>query len=214
MLATPGRAPFSAAGWLFEIKYDGVRVRAARRGEEVTLLGRSGQNVTARYPEIVRALRALPLPHFLIDGEIVALDEGGRPSFQRLQARMALTEPREVERAAARVPATAVFFDCLGLDGFDLRRLPLAERKECLRLLLPTRGVIRYGGRGLLRGGLGGAPRGHPRQARGQPLHGRALARLDQAQVPPATGLRRRRLHRSPGHARVLRRAPPRALRG
>jgi bifunctional non-homologous end joining protein LigD len=144
MLATlEERAP-SDKGWLFEIKFDGVRVLAARRGEQVELYGRSGQLITGRYPDLVRALLALPVEHFVIDGEIVALDEGGRPSFQRLQPRMALTDPREIEAAAARVPVEGVFFDCLGLDGRDLRRLPLTRRKDCLRLLVPPLGPVHY----------------------------------------------------------------------
>src|SRR6267143_4211904 len=117
---------------------------AARRGAEVELYGRSGQLITGRYPDLVRALLALPMEHFLIDGEIVALDESGRPSFQRLQPRMALTNPREIESAAARIPVEGIFFDCLALGGHDLRRLPLTRRKECLRLLVPPLGPVHY----------------------------------------------------------------------
>ena len=144
-LATLVERPFSDPAWLFEIKYDGVRVLAARRRERVTLYGRSGRDTTSRYPEVVRALRALPLDSFVIDGEIVALDEAGRPSFQRLQPRMALTDPREIAMAAQRQPVVGVFFDCLMLDDRDLRRLPLVDRKECLRLLVPPLGAVRYG---------------------------------------------------------------------
>jgi len=144
MLATLDERAPSDKGWLFEIKFDGVRVLAARRGEQVELYGRSGQLITGRYPDLVRALLALPVEHFVIDGEIVALDERGRPSFQRLQPRMALTDPREIEAAAARVPVEGVFFDCLTLDGHDLRRLPLTRRKDCLRLLVPPLGPVHY----------------------------------------------------------------------
>ena len=145
MLATlADRAP-EGPDWLFEIKYDGVRVLAERRGDAVTLLGRSGQVVTARYPEIVAALRALAFDQLLIDGEIVALDARGVPSFQRLQARMGLTRPGDVARAMAAVPVEAVFFDCLALEGHDLRRVPLAARKGCLQRVLPPLGVTRYG---------------------------------------------------------------------
>ena len=144
MLATLDERAPSDTGWLFEIKFDGVRVLAARRGEQVELYGRSGQLITGRYPDLARALLALPVEHFVIDGEIVALDERGRPSFQRLQPRMALTDPREIEAAAARVPVEGVFFDCLALDGHDLRRLPLTRRKDCLRLLVPPLGPVHY----------------------------------------------------------------------
>jgi bifunctional non-homologous end joining protein LigD len=145
MLASPAAKAFSDPGWLYEIKYDGVRILAARTGGDVALYGRAGQVFTARYPEVVTALRALPLDRFVLDGEVVALDEQGRPSFQRLQNRMHLTRPADVDRARSTVPVHAVFFDALALDGCDLRRLPLAERKAALALALPARGIIRYG---------------------------------------------------------------------
>jgi bifunctional non-homologous end joining protein LigD len=145
MLATLADRPPEGPEWLFEIKYDGVRVLAERRGDAVTLLGRSGQVVTGRYPEVVAALRALAFDRFLIDGEIVALGVRGVPSFQRLQARMGLTRPGDVARAMVAVPVEAVFFDCLALEGHDLRRLPLATRKACLERILPPLGLARYG---------------------------------------------------------------------
>ena len=145
MLATLVDEPPADSAWLFEIKYDGVRVLASRDGDEVELRHRSNQVVTARYPEVVAALRALPLQSFHLDGEIVALDDRGRSSFQRLQERMGLTRPADVERARGTVPVSAVFFDALGLDGRDLRRLPLEARKECLKLLIPPRGVVYFG---------------------------------------------------------------------
>jgi bifunctional non-homologous end joining protein LigD len=145
MLAALAERPFSGKEWLFEVKYDGVRVLASRQAHAVDLYARSGQVITTRYPDLVNALRALPVERFLIDGEIVALDESGKPSFQRLQARMGLTNPRDIERAVAAVPVIGIFFDCLALDGHDLRRLPLVERKECLKLLLPPLGPVHYG---------------------------------------------------------------------
>ncbi|HYE93089.1 MAG TPA: DNA ligase D, partial [Terriglobales bacterium] len=145
MLATLAEQPFSRPGWLFEAKYDGVRLLAARAGGAVELYGRAGQRFTARYPEVVAALRALPVDRFVLDGEVVALDERGRPSFQRLQLRMHLTHAADVERARGATPVTGVFFDALAIDGRDLRALPLGARKECLALLVPARGVIHYG---------------------------------------------------------------------
>jgi bifunctional non-homologous end joining protein LigD len=152
MLATLADKPFSDPAWLYEIKYDGVRVLAARDGARVALYGRAGQDFTARYPEVVTALRALPLERFVLDGEVVALDEAGRPSFQRLQNRLHLPPPADVERARSTVPVSAVFFDALALDGRDLRRRPLLERKAALALTVPARGVIRYGDHVLERG--------------------------------------------------------------
>jgi bifunctional non-homologous end joining protein LigD len=146
MLATLGARPFSRPGWLFEVKYDGIRVLARREGPTIELGGRAGQSFTARYPEVVGALRTLPFERFVLDGEVVALDERGRPSFQRLQSRMHLTRATDIEHARATTPVTAVFFDALALDGRDLRGFPLEARKECLSLLVPARGVIQYGG--------------------------------------------------------------------
>jgi len=145
MLATLVETTPSDTSWLFEIKYDGVRVLATRAGDEIELRHRSNQVVTARYPEVVAALHALPLQSFMLDGEIVALDDRGRSSFQRLQERMGLTRPADVERARGQVPVSAVVFDALALDGRDLRRLPLEARKECLKLLVPPRGVVYFG---------------------------------------------------------------------
>jgi bifunctional non-homologous end joining protein LigD len=145
MLATLVDETPSDPAWLFEIKYDGVRVLASRAGDELELRGRSGQLVTTRYPEVTAALHALPLHRFVLDGEIVALDDRGRSSFQRLQERMGLTRPADIARARGAVPVRAVFFDALGLDGRDLRRLPLEARKECLKLLVPPRGVVYFG---------------------------------------------------------------------
>jgi bifunctional non-homologous end joining protein LigD len=146
MLATLGDQAFTRAGWLFEVKYDGVRVLAERDGRRVELYGRAGQRFTDRYPELVAALRTLPVERFVLDGEVVALDERGRPSFQRLQARMHLTGSRDIASARTTVPVTGIFFDALAADGRDLRALPLEERKRCLALLVPPRGVIHAGG--------------------------------------------------------------------
>jgi len=131
-------------GWLFEIKWDGVRVLILRRAGEVRLVGRSGEAVTARYPEVADAVAALPGGDLALDGEIVALDAAGKPSFARLQPRMHLTGARAVAAAARETPVTAYVFDCLAVLGRDLRRVPLVERKAVLRLLAPARGVVRY----------------------------------------------------------------------
>ncbi len=141
-LATLASEPPQGDDWCFEIKYDGVRVLASRDDDEVVLVGRSGEEITKRYPEIAEALRSLAVPRFLLDGEIVAEDERGRPSFQRLQARMGLSKPRDIEAARAQVPVRAMFFDCLGLLGHDLRGLPLVERKELLARVAPPLGSV------------------------------------------------------------------------
>ncbi len=110
----------------------------------MTLLGRKGDDVTLRYPEIVHALNKAAPTDFLIDGEIVAMDEDGRPSFQRLQRRMHLNNRFDIEQAARTVPVRGFFFDCLEAEKRDLRAVPLAQRKQCLSMFVPERGLVQY----------------------------------------------------------------------
>ncbi len=85
MLAATAEGPFSREGWLFEIKYDGARVLAAKRADGgVRLYSRNGRDTTSTYPEVSEALRRLPVEEFILDGEVVALDARGRSSFERL----------------------------------------------------------------------------------------------------------------------------------
>src|SRR5262245_48550153 len=105
MLASSAPDPFSREGWLFELKYDGVRVLGERRADgSARIVARAGGDRTRLYPEIARALAALPLREFALDGEIVAEDESGRSSFERLQRRFPQSDPAGVEAARAEVP--------------------------------------------------------------------------------------------------------------
>jgi bifunctional non-homologous end joining protein LigD len=124
--------PFSKPGWLFELKYDGFRMLAERRDGEPCLLYRSGRDATAIFPELARAVAALPFD-LILDGEAVLLDEAGRPVFQLLQRRAQRTRRIDVEQAAVATPATFFAFDLLAFEGYDLRPLPLAVRKDLLR---------------------------------------------------------------------------------
>ncbi len=144
MLTVPVAEPFSRPGWLFEMKYDGVRALATLRDGGVHLRGRSGRDETGRYPELAALAGALRAREALLDGEIVALDGEGRPSFERLQRRINVTGARQVALAAAEVPASFAAFDLLHLDGHDLRDLPLSLRKRLLRDLLTESAEVRY----------------------------------------------------------------------
>ncbi|MGH7702888.1 MAG: DNA ligase D, partial [Gemmatimonadales bacterium] len=144
MLAEPREKAFDKAGWLFELKLDGYRAIAAREGGEARLLTRTGRDMTASFPEIARSVAALPFSHLVLDGEVVALDEQGRPSFQRLQQRARLTRPLDVRRAALEIPALFYGFDLLGFEDYDLRPLPLHTRKDLLRRVLPPAGPLPY----------------------------------------------------------------------
>ena len=144
MLAVTGDRPFSRPGWIYELKYDGYRLVAAKEDGSVFLRYRNGGDVTALYPELTRALRALPVQSLVLDGEVVVLDGGGRPSFARLQTRALLSRPVDIEQAAVRRPATLFAFDLVAFEGSDLRSLPLVERKALLSKVLPPAGPLRY----------------------------------------------------------------------
>ncbi|MDX1631943.1 MAG: DNA ligase D [Thermoanaerobaculia bacterium] len=144
MLAETAEGPFSREGWWFELKYDGYRLLAARRGSRPELRYRRGGEVTRIYPEIVRALLALPYEELILDGEVVVLEPDGRPSFQRLQRRAQLSRRLDIERGTLDHPVTLYAFDLLAFAGYDLRDLPLRERKRPLRRILPGLGVVRY----------------------------------------------------------------------
>ncbi len=143
MLAEPRTEPFDDPAWVFELKYDGFRAVVARDGSRPRLFYRRGADATAVFPDLARALLTLPAERFIADGEIVVLDETGRPVFQRLQKRALLTAPRDVDRAAAELPATLFLFDLLAFEDFDLRPLPLLERKKLLLRLVPADGPLR-----------------------------------------------------------------------
>ncbi|GAB4519672.1 MAG: DNA ligase D [Haliangiales bacterium] len=155
MLCEPGSAPFSDPEWLYELKYDGYRLLAAvgasgaQAGAEpaaarVQLRYRSGKDATPLFPEITRALASLPLSSLVLDGEVVAFDDHGRPVFRPLQTRNQLGSEAEIRRSAAITPVTYMVFDLLACEGYDLRALPLSQRKQLLASLLPRRGPVRY----------------------------------------------------------------------
>jgi bifunctional non-homologous end joining protein LigD len=144
MLAESAERAFSRAGWLFEPKLDGYRVLAARQSGDARLLTRNANDYTEAFPEITRAVAALPFDRVLLDGEVVALDDRGVPSFQRLQSRARLRRPIDIRHAAVEVPVTYYAFDLLGFEDFDLRPLPLTARKSVLQRVLPPVGALRY----------------------------------------------------------------------
>jgi bifunctional non-homologous end joining protein LigD len=144
MLAETAEKPFSDPGWVFELKYDGYRVLAAREEGAPRLVYRKGSDATSIYPDVARALQALPFGDLVMDGEIVVLDAEGRPSFQRLQRRAQQRRTTDIQRAALELPATLYAFDLVAFEGFDLRPLPLLERKRLLQMLLPRAGPVRY----------------------------------------------------------------------
>src|SRR5437660_9121962 len=144
MLAETREQPFSKPGWLFELKLDGYRVRAARQAGEARLVTRNGHDIAPAFPEIARALAALPYEGLIVDGELVVPDEAGRPSFQRRQNRAKVSRALDVRRGAVESPAVLYVFDVLAFGGYDLRQLPLERRKPLLEQIVPRVGPIKY----------------------------------------------------------------------
>ena len=128
MLAWPASAPFSSPDWLFEPKLDGFRILAFVHEGQVKLLSRRGLDVTQEYPILLEGLSKQPAEELILDGEIVALDDNGRPCFQCLQQHRRLREKGEV----SALPIVYYVFDILNLDGYDLRDVALHQRKELL----------------------------------------------------------------------------------
>ena len=130
--------PPATGDWIYELKFDGIRLIGIKRDEKVSLLSRNQNELTERFPEIVEAIRILPVRECVIDGEVVALDEEGRSSFQLLQAR---------EMEGRRSPVYFYAFDLLQVDGKSLLSLPLEARKNVLERLCAGSGdSIRYSG--------------------------------------------------------------------
>jgi bifunctional non-homologous end joining protein LigD len=121
MLATLVDAPFHRPGWVWEEKYDGIRLIALRDGRRVRLLSRNDKDRTADFPEVASALAALPAPTLVLDGEVVVFDAGGVSRFQLLQ--------RRAEGASLPI---YVAFDCLHARGRDLMPEPLVVRRRVL----------------------------------------------------------------------------------
>ncbi len=143
MLATPAEKPLDDPDWLFEIKWDGYRAIAFIRDDKVRLVSRNQNDLSAQYTELTDLSRFVKTEAAVLDGEIVALDETGRSSFSLMQQRTGI---RQGGRRAARadVPVLYYAFDLLYLDGYDLRRVPLEQRKATLAQVLIPGGSLRY----------------------------------------------------------------------
>ncbi len=142
MLSTPIDRPFSDPNWLFEIKWDGVRVWAWVADGKVALRSRADLDITKQYPELGSLPEHLSARRAVLDGEIVALDARGHSDFERLQQRMHLRAPSP--KQISDVPVVFYAFDLLYADGYDLRGAPLAERKSLLRRLLHPQDPVRF----------------------------------------------------------------------
>lgn len=123
-LPSPAKAPPSGPGWLHEMKHDGFRILARRESAGVRLITRHGNDFTARFPLVASAVAALPVRSCLIDGEAIVCDENGLAVFELIRGH------------GSKTSAVLCAFDLLELDGRDLRRRPIEERKGLLAKLL------------------------------------------------------------------------------
>jgi bifunctional non-homologous end joining protein LigD len=142
MLATPIEKPFDGDDWLFEIKWDGYRAVAFIENGKARLVSRNQNELTSRYPELKNLPASVKAESAILDGEVVALDDQGRPSFSLMQQRTGFRPGGRRGPVNAAVPVLYYAFDLLYLDGYDLRRLSLEERKKkLLAVLIPGENV-------------------------------------------------------------------------
>jgi bifunctional non-homologous end joining protein LigD len=148
MRATLADRPFTDRDWLFEVKWDGYRVEAVVTGGSVRLWTRNRQDAARYFPDLARATDWIDAREAIVDGEVVALDEEGRPRFSLLQDRTGIRTGRASGTRRLGEPAPIVYqvFDLLHLDGRSLLAVPLEERKRLLRSRLRPHPLVRYAG--------------------------------------------------------------------
>jgi bifunctional non-homologous end joining protein LigD len=141
MLATLAARPPAGHSWLYEVKWDGVRALCfigADQGDKFFILSRSGKRCDQQYPELSVLPRHVKASQAILDGEIAVLDDKGRSSFSLIQPRIGVGDANSVAHLARSTPANLFLFDLLYLDGYDLRGVPLEERKRLLSEIVTT----------------------------------------------------------------------------
>src|SRR5579863_5978954 len=132
MLATLASHPPGGPQWLYEVKWDGVRAICFIENNELKILSRSGKRCDQQYPELSVLPRQVRASQAILDGEIAVLDEKGRSSFSLIQPRISVADANAVAHLSRSTPTNLFLFDLLYLDGYDLRGVPLEERKRLL----------------------------------------------------------------------------------
>ncbi|MGA7294784.1 MAG: non-homologous end-joining DNA ligase [Terriglobales bacterium] len=144
MLATSVGHAFDDPEWLFEIKWDGYRAVAFLENSQLRLVSRSQNDLTAQFRELADLPKLVKAESAILDGEIVALDDEGRPSFSLMQQRTGFQPGKRRLQGREGVPVVYYAFDLLYLDGFDLRRVALEERKRLLRERIADGGIVHF----------------------------------------------------------------------
>jgi len=143
MQASLADQPPRGDGWLFEVKWDGVRAIAFLEGEEVRLQSRSGIRCERQYPELAVLQHYVAARSAILDGEIAVLDAKGISRFHLIQPRIANADPGAIAHLVRSTPVIYFVFDLLYLDGYDLRQVALAERKRLLHEIVTPAAVLR-----------------------------------------------------------------------
>lgn len=144
MLATSIEKPFDSPDWLFEIKWDGYRAVAFLEDGKVRLISRNQNEMTSLYPELNDLPSYLRARKAIVDGEVVAVDEQGRPSFSLMQQRTGIRHGRFRAPGRKDVPILYYVFDLIYLDGYDFRKVNLEQRKDLLREIVIPGGRFYY----------------------------------------------------------------------
>ena len=145
MLATLVEEPFDDPQWLYEVKWDGYRAVAFVSDGAARLVSRNQNELTEEFPEIAQAFASLQVENAVVDGEVVALDDEGRPSFSLMQQRTGMTHPGAQRKRNTQLPIVYYAFDLLYLNGYNLMAAGLEQRKALLQQILPAdKGFLRY----------------------------------------------------------------------
>jgi len=144
MLATPTEHPFDSPDWLFEIKWDGYRAVAFVDKGKVRLVSRNQNDLTGQYPELQDFAASIKAERAVIDGEVVAMDDEGRPSFSLMQQKTGFRAGKHRLPGRTGIAIAYYAFDLVWLDGHDLRRVNLEQRKQLLAGLIRPDGLVRY----------------------------------------------------------------------
>jgi bifunctional non-homologous end joining protein LigD len=144
MLATPVDKPFDGPEWLFEIKWDGYRAVSFLHDGKVRMVSRNQNDLTGEFPELHELAKSIKAKDAVLDGEIVVLDDRGRPSFSMMQQRTGIRKGGKRTGARRDLPVQYYVFDLLYLDGYDLRRVALEQRKQTLAQIVVPNELVRY----------------------------------------------------------------------
>ena len=132
MSATLAKQAPPGTNWAYELKWDGIRALGYGDGGRIRFVSRNGNEVTHRYPELRKLGEAIGARDLILDGEIAAFDDAGRPSFEKLQQRMHVEGDAAIRRLVTDVPVAYILFDLLWLDGHSLMEMPYEERRAQL----------------------------------------------------------------------------------